>query len=390
MAEEGEETMTILYLDRSRIVTRQECEMSRYLGYHAQGKGLTTPAPKHALVLGLCIHTGVETLFITADVEMAVNTMKAYYSKEHPLTDENAFLWHEQWWLVEGLLRGFHRVRYPLIMEDFEVVETEVEREVELVPGVHLMVRFDVVLRRKGDGLLVVFDYKTLSYLTEDWQKQHEISLQTLLYTWAARQIFKSESGIGIQYEGLLKGLKKKETARGSQFFEQRIQQSPFCYAWHLESAGLWQTTWPHNAKGWKKVAIWEHFTPAEWHEALVREGKLNELFPVIPVVLPTQHDQEAAISQALRAEMDFQGRLQELAQNIQSRVVGGEDAEERRVYWERILFEQTKGRCYKYGLDNGCPFIGYCFNESAALAPLEHGFIERTPHHDAEMKDAL
>jgi hypothetical protein len=379
-----------LYLDRSRIVARQECPTLRYLGYHRGGKGIASPTPKLALILGLCLHVGIEDLFKTGEIEDAVAAAWLLFTNEWPMPSaaEGIFERQEQWYLVEGLLRGFHRVRYPLIMEEFDVVETEVEREVELIPGVKLMVRFDIVLRRKDDGLLVIFDYKTLSYLSEDWQKQHEISLQTLLYTWAARQIWPDEvGGIGIQYEGLLKGLKKKETAKSSPFLDKRIQQSPFCYGWWFAAVGLWQSEWPRNAKGWTKVAVWDHHTPQEWVELLDHQGRLNDLFPVIPVVLPTLRDQELAVSQVVRAEMNFILRLDELEALAVAPHLSPEDQAERRLRWERILFEQNRGRCYKYGLNHGCPFIGYCFNETAALDPIgSGGYVERTPHHAAEI----
>jgi hypothetical protein len=380
--------MPTLNLDRSRIVARQECAMLRYINYHWGGKGIIPKGGNIHLRNGIAIHRGIETIWKTDNINAACQVAALEFWKDFTLTGtplnseetkEKVRVLKEQWALVEGLLRGWHKVRYPLLREDYEVVAIEEEFEVELAPGIRLMLRFDVVLRRKADGLLVVLDYKTLSYLSDDWQKQHEVSLQTLLYTWAASKHF-GESSVGIQYEGLTKGLRRMETAKSSPFEGKKVQLSPLVYGYHMPGAGLWQSEWPKGAKGWTKVYIPDHHKSEEWVDLLEQEGKLSDLFPVIPVVMPTYADQEAAVASVVYEEEQFARRLTVLEDSQKFGQSRGEA--------ERRLFEQNRGRCYKYGIGNACPMLDYCYNATTRQDPLDNGFEARTPHHDGEVEN--
>ena len=391
---------SMMKLDRSRIVARHECEMLRYLNYHAMGKGLSRPVPKVALAVGLAVHAGLDIALQYHDdpevEKLALDAAGCTYAQEVPYdalvqNSPEHQRWAEQWWLVAGLVMGFIRVRLPGLMEEYEVYringvpEIEKEHEIELIPGVTLMLRFDAILRRKSDGLLVIIDYKTLSYLSDDWQKQHEISLQTLLYTWAAAKLFTQEA-VAIEYEGLCKGQLRKDTAKSSPFFGTRVQQSPFCYAYYHKTGGVWQTDYTQQ-KGWEKVALWKHFVrPQEWIGMLEESGKLVELYNTMPPVLPTTLDQEETVAAIVRGEMGFNLKLEDLERNVAMACGWGIPKEEARVREERKLFEQNRGRCYKFGMDNACAMIEYCFNRTCAENPLEDGIYEaRTPHHVGE-----
>jgi hypothetical protein len=365
--------------------------MLRYLNYHLGGTGITRPTPKQALAVGQVLHVGIETLFRSGnDINAALIVAGVEFAN---LISNESLLLHyqaEQWTLVSGLLRGFSRVRMPQLLDEYDVLELETEHEVELVPGVILMLRFDAVLVRKCDGVIVLLDYKTLSYLSDDWSKQHEISLQTLLYTWAAAKLFNADqSSVAIQYEGLLKGLYKKDTAKSSKWCGEKVQMSPLCYAYYMPSSGLWSPDYT-SAKGWEKVAVWQHYPgekQEEWINLLEETGRLNDMFPVIPPVMPTLAEREAAVNSVVMNELHFATKLSELHHHIKTSIEHGSTPIDARVYWERRAFEQNRGRCYKFGLDNACPMVEYCFNTSVADLPIEvGGYVPREPHHVGEV----
>lgn len=363
----------------------------RFLGYDFGAEDDPTPtgiAPEAAvlpLLSGTVIHAAHARLLAGQPLELVMReTIDGY---RHEIVKAGLFgiavttdLINEQAALLEGMLRTWAITRMPRILEEYEVVSIEEKWDWELAPGLVERIRMDVIVRRRDDGLLHIWDFKTLNYPSEMWMEKFEHDHQTLLYVEALKERMNEPVG-GIIYEGLVKGLFRKETAFRSKWFGLKVQHSPYTFAYALRGDGLsvYQTEYT-SKKGYEKVRPYDEMPMKDWVEDwLIPEGKTNELFIVLPVIDPPAYELLRMKEQVIREELAYKDLVQ--------RWRAMPDGPDRDKFLD-VAAPMRVSRCFKFGQDNRCAFTWICFNQGAQ--PLDGGgYVKRVPHHDTDLEIA-
>lgn len=387
-------TNVTFYTDRSRMAAYQDCKRLRYLTYHYRAKGLSRTSASLPLINGDFVHKALAALIVGEDLDGVLEAL----SNEYRATMQGRtvygeldldFLINEQLALLEGLVRAWHRVRLNPILADYTIVDVEKEVEWEMAPHITVMLRMDLVLRRKRDGLLFVKDYKTLGAINDDWAKKFEHDSQLLCYTLAAESIYNEPIG-GLLMEGLIKGRRAKEKAITSPFCGSLIQQSPLCYAYRVRVAkGFDHFTYERSwSRGAEKIPVWEmpggveNWLATEWSDL-----DCLELFVPLPAIKPLRRDQERWQNQMRHQEARVQidvttvEVLRAIFEEQQT-----DDAWE--TYQEALdeLFPQNHNHCHRYTFNHPCPNEQLCFTEAVENDPVGSGLYQtRVPHHSTE-----
>ena len=357
-----------------------------YLQYSANGTGWQRTQTALPLATGIAVHNALAMLLLGVGIEDVMDRMVKEYREEllkgRDDTDPAVrFLLTEQTFLVSGMVRTWAEYRLPEILSEYAVSvapdgEPMVEKEFtcDLGQGLTAMLRMDAVLRKKSTGRLVVWDFKTLAYPSQDWANQWAHNPQTYLYLHAIPQLMGEEPD-GMVYEGLIKGVRKVDKAYGFP-----VHNSPYV---HVYTDGMGYQTHYTSRKGWSKKFGWESHTPLTYYAKVLRPlftaspSEATNLFCVMPPVNPAQWEIVRWLKQVRWAEALNQQYLAE---------VNAAEGEEKQELVD-IYFPTTEGRCFKYGPENKCSFTDVCFTEDPAIE--EMGFVPRVPHHTTEMEGA-
>ena len=402
----------LIYLtDRSRIDTREDCERKRYLNYdfdvEGEAIGIQRRSASLPLLNGTEIHEAHARLLANAagfpgaekwDLESIVEDMKARYRKA--VEDRGVYgevdlegLIREQTALLEAMLRTFARTWLPRILADYDVVTIEQPMDWEMAPGLVQKLRFDTVLRRKGDGQLVILDYKSMAYISDAWQKKLERATQTSLYITAAEELFGEP--VEMAYIGMAKGQWKKETAQAPAWSGEKIQLTPYLYAYaNTNEIGTIYRTKYTNAKGFKKIRTYEHMTVAEWVSWLFNNERslVDELFTFMPPFSPTPAERNRRVELIVREELRYIQQIRDYEAMKREALETGNEALALKAqkYLDFVAAPMRENSCFKYGASHTCPFYDVCFNEGALEYVLEDGaFVKRDPHHSTELEEA-
>jgi hypothetical protein len=396
--------MRIIRLDRSRIVARQECPRLRVLNYHLGGLGIERIQRSLPLATGIAVHEALAKILtgesVDASIESVINAYRAEItSRGIEGVEDTQFLIGEQSALVSGLIRGWVKVRLPLILAEFEVVSVEQEFEWELAPGIVQMMRMDVILRHKIEGTLFILEFKTVANPGYSWQQGWERNIQFMSYTQALREHTGEEVG-GVIVEGLTKGSRKLETAASSPFNGRMLQQSPFCYAYRTlidknPEAPMYSGKW-QPGKAWTKVAIWEEAGLLKDWIHLMDEETLRAQFITVPPICPLPEQIKRWRRQVIAAESRFQLGLDALAAceemlDSLGELVSADDPDFHAALAKReeimdFYFPQHDNHCVRYG--SPCAFSDVCFNDLVGEDPIGSGLYQaRVPHHTTELE---
>jgi predicted metal-binding protein len=382
------------------------------LNYHAGGTGIERVRMALPLVNGIHIHAALADVMLHAragslttdvlDGEIAQHL--AMYRDEVEARgvsgqdDDVEFLVKEQSALIEGLVRGWVKLRLPRILEEYEVVSVEEEMSWEMAPGLTQMLRLDGLLRHRVTGLLFILELKSVASPGYQWQQGWEKNIQFMSYTQAVREITGEECA-GVVVEGLVKGIRRRETANSSPFLGCQLQQSPFCYAYAQRVKGtddvVLQTSWARNAT---KVLVPDYVPMKVWVEELDAEGILAQQFVQVPPTSPLPEQILRWRRQTIAAETRFTLALQEVT-SIERQIANAEDYESEvggavhelsamREEREQLLdfhFPQHDTHCNRYG--SPCSFYDACFEPNVAEDPVGSGLYKvREPHHTTEL----
>ena len=383
--------MSIYLTDRSRIVTREECERKRFNNYDYPIDGKPTGLQRRQMSLPLLngewIHEGHARVLAGQPIEKVVGDIRQAYSADVAAKGvfgeaDTDWLIREQTHLVEGMLRGFALVQMPRILDEYEVVSIEESWDWHLAEGLVQKMRMDALLRRRSDKLLHILDYKALAYASEDWRRKQERTRQTSLYTLAVQEHYGEAVG-GIMYVASVKGSWKTDNAKLSPFYGQKIQHSPYLYAYQHPQTLDTQTAWT-NRKGFVKFRTYEQMSMEAWVNWL-QENEPETLagqFIFVPPILPTPKELQRVKTLVIREELTYIRRYEHW-QNLQARGLH----EEAQDYLDYVLAPMREEACYKYGGEHVCMFCeGICFNDGAD--PLADGDFEpRIPHHSTELE---
>lgn len=389
----------LIYIDRTRVAVRQECPRKRFLSFDylpeellnapIDEAGIVRSLQSLPLLNGITIHAAHARLLAGWDIDRVVQEAHTEYTTEVNAKGvfgeaDVAGLIREQLAMLEGMVRMWARWRLPVILRDYELADfgsgpaIEQAWEWELAAGLRQRIRMDAILRRRDDGLLHILDYKSCGNASEAWRDKFEHDLQTELYVQALKERTGEPVG-GMLYEGLIKGYYRKDTAKSSAFFGQRIQSSPYCYAYLLEGeeGQVWSADYT-NKKGFRKVRITDHMTTKQWcEEQLQYMVQPSDLFVVAPPICPPPFELERIKKQVVNQELKYHADLAEYRRLLRE----GFEHEAQELL--DIFAWQNGDACYRYGPDHGCPFVnGVCWVQGAR--PLEDGgFEKRTPHHE-------
>ncbi len=414
----------VIYIDRSRVETRQACPRQRFWNYdwispeeiNKRGGieaalanvvgGITRTSGSLPLLNGIAIHAAHARLLAGQTIDEVIALATKEYTEE--VTAKGVFgeadtpaLIKEQLAMLEGMVRLWAMWRLPAILEEYELAQfrngeivphavcgpepwgcdpaIELAWEWEMAPGLVQRLRMDAILRRKGDGMLHILDYKSTKYVSDVWRDKFEHSLQTELYVQALKEKTGEPVG-GMLYEGLIKGAWRKDTAKSSPFYEQRIQSSPYCYAYRLEGADetVWVTDYTAK-KGFQKVRITDVMTTKEWvEEHLQHLVQPSEMFVSVPPICPPPFELERIKKQVVDQELRYHESLAEY-RRLQA---SGQEEEASELL--DLFAPQHASHCVQYGQENKCQFLGICWDQGSE--PLQEGGFEvRRPHHEGE-----
>jgi hypothetical protein len=165
------------------------------------------------LALGTKVHLALASMYSPTDPGDPVAVLRqaydaeleAYPSEEEGLLKDRALALC----MVEGYVQWVEETGAD---DWFEVLGEEVPFEVELVPGVHLVGRLDLVVRRRSDGALACLDHKTTASLSVPLKTIH-LNEQGRLYAMLLRLAYPGSPVAGAVWSWLLKS---KRTARSA------------------------------------------------------------------------------------------------------------------------------------------------------------------------------
>lgn len=315
------------------------------------------------------------------DLQTLFRTLVEKYDAEvkergiYGVDEDLEFFLAEQKALLAGILSGWQTVRLPALLAEYEVIAVEQEVEWPIAPGIHQMLRCDALLRRKSDGLLFILEFKTVATPGYQWQNQWEHNIQILSYCAAVEETRNEPVG-GVMIEGLVKGMRRKETAQSSPFFGRTLQTSPFCYTYETEvTNGDVLRSWEWSKKAKKIQLSWQ-----EWLEGnlwMMDPSHLSEQFIVLPAITPIRSQMDRWRRQTISAEVRWAMAMDEIA-----------EAEGNTVKLAELLdfhAPQHDNHCLRYG--SPCSFMDICFNSLVEDDPIGSGlYQQRRPHHDTEI----
>lgn len=352
--------------------------MLRYIGYHLPNKpeepaGLAPKFPGYSFGIGLVVHRGLEVLLKTGgDIEAALAATEPeldLYFNMDPLTRG------EMSALCQGMVYGWWRQRYPVLTADYAVEKVEETYTWNVNDDFSYTFRVDSLLRRRDDDRLLILDFKTAKKCDSEWARLFEHDLQPILYNRALEEILGVTNLLGMQFEGLVKGHHRVDTARKSPFYGMTIQYSPYCYGYESNSGDL-QAEYHASLT---RVRSWEKLPVARWYDEVIAPSREAEgLFAVVPEVKPGAYITEATLASVLSEEALFNAKVQRchhIAANHPAVLYTTENQ----------LFERHTQHCLKYGSDYRCFAYDLCWTAGVRDNPEEANLIPRQPNHATE-----
>lgn len=367
---------------RSKIATYLTCPRKCFWTYCAEN-GTTTLGWERRkltipLVTGIYVHRGLEAALNGLDGPAAAEVAKGEYLAEvgarglavEEGTDEQAVV-DEQAAHVEALVLAWCRVRLPRWLEEYEVVEVEVEDRVPLAEDVVLAVRADVIVRRRADHRMFVVNFKTVGTADDRWLKSWEVDMQLMTELLAAERRHGHEFG-GVIIEGLIKGRRMPEKNDVGDVVGYR-DQTPLLYGYkHDADPPLAPLEYSHEytrRKGWHRFPVWKEqfpsaggMSPLSYWVNWLPEEVVEAQFTLVPPIMRDPGRIESCVRQIVAIE-----------RNIASANHGYEFVLDE-------MFPQNTGEC---NWPSKCPCYDLCWTANVADEVAGSGLYQpRTDHH--------
>lgn len=300
----------------------------------------------------------------------------------------------EQAALIEALIFGWTRAILPGLLEKFDILAVEEEMLLPMSDRVHLMVRQDLVVRRKSDHKLFVRDFKTAATMTDNSAQEYANSVQMAIGTLAAEKRF-GEPVSGYYIDVLLKGQWAGEyNVESGDYSGPRRQRSSLIYGFRKEANPPvweedWQYKWKYRGEDGKNHTLGKLYTKSPVWETVGVE------YWVYTMPLPTLWENFIEIGPFERQNLLVRQYLASAAEEEErwiSKVweAGTEFEADWRSEGQQELLSKLFPRsynCHSYG--SRCSMYDICFRTPGVWEdPLASGkYITRVPHHAPELQ---
>jgi hypothetical protein len=401
----------MIVTSRSAVSTAQNCLRKRYWQYEAENgtdvRGWERKALAIPLVTGIYVHKGLELALGGLDATSAASQARDLYLAEvekrglavEQGTDE-AKVVEEQSAHVEAMVLAWCRVRLPKWLDEYEIVEIEIEDRVPLAEAsakdrddaVTLAVRADAIVRRKFDHRMFVVNFKTVANADERWLRSWEVDMQLMTELLAAERRYGHQFG-GVIIEGILKGARvgvddRLVEVRGDKQPTAYIDRSKLLYGYKCDADPpltplqyQWEST---TRKGWYKFRTWqEPFTrdlfaherfasPLEYWINWLPEEVLEGLFITVPPIMRN----EQMIQSKVRQIVAMERRIAEGRQLVDHAI----DGEFGKLAVLDDAFPQNEHNCT---YPSACAYKNICWESGVADDPAGSGLYQiRVDHH--------
>lgn len=448
--------LTVWLTDRSRYKTGTgRCPAARYLSYHfgPTGYGITTRAESLPLATGLSAHEGAEAFAKILQAEDRLPTevetraiilaVQAKYLEKvsargfrgmlaGAATDETIT---EQCVLISGLLWAMRIKFLPWLHQSYQVVLVEKERahmltctcgggvapfDVHVARGCEgsvLMLRTDLLARRRTGGGLAYFEIKTTGWDSDAWAEQWETDFQLALGTIDVKQTY-GEEVTELYIVGLAKGSRRKDKYEPEGGIAPRKkQQSALCYGYYKPgnpplAPDQWLPTWEwqdeHGEtkranKSYKRRGIWElkdsdwptwlayhaqdpNMTPEEFWVRTLPESVLDKVCFILGPLNRQDHQIEATRQGMIGEEATWHQRLWQLYEVQQTHPWASEEFQS--VYAQLV---PKSWACRPFGAEHQCEHVHICHRHEGWQDPIGSGkYQPRRPHHSFELEQAI
>jgi len=358
----------LIQIKSSRATADGKCPRSRYFGNEYMGRGLTIEGEIYEFLVGAVIHKAfAEIANATKDsrpvdidliVYEAVNELQKFLLPEEDgiiFTDDEFYYAHEQTALVEGIIRGFYKHQWPLLLEQFPTI-VAVEKECIYTDETKTFKRIPDLILADPDGELVYVEYKSTSMVSDEWMASWETHVQVHAACLAIKQTLGQDCS-RIIVQGLLKGTKSYGK-----------QGSPFCYAYKKNGQPPFnedQIQYEYKA-GFKREPTWEQEGGVKaWVEGMP-SNILSNQFPQTPPIF-------------IKEQLIYRWLNQRFAREVEVSMSLGMIEAQPEAAGDVLdyAFPQRFDQCQP-GFRNArpCPFKLLCFGEQ--INPLQAGFILR------------
>ena len=438
--------------DRSRYeLGTSRCARARYLAYHygATGYGITHRHESLPLGTGISAHLAVASivaLLVQQHRLPDVHEMRAiiaaivgdYIARVDargyrgilggPTTEETIT---EQATLIEGLCWILRRKFFEWFHEHYEVIASEEERlhllnctcgapRLDIAEhirrncdGKALMLRADLIARRRNSSTYALFEFKTTGWESSAWSEQWETKPQLALSTLDAQSLYGGEIS-ELYIVGLNKGRRVKERDDPD---GRKKQLSPLCYGYRREGNPplapddwLWAYEWQTEdgqtkraSRAHRRTGVWllpksdwsvyrayhaqdPAMSPSEFWTRMLPESLADRICFILGPMNRQDQQLLALTRNILGEEERWQQALWELYE-LQLKHPWASDTFQARL--DELI--ACSWNCRPFGIEHQCEFLSICHRHQGWDDPIGSGqFQPRLPHHTPELQQAI
>lgn len=375
-----------IFHSRPRAEADWNCPRYRYLSYHYDGIGLNANEESFDQFFGTTQHDGLAFIAtqhrdnkgdvdIDLVAEAAGKQVRDQVLAETPGTDE--FLENfsnEQACLAEGLLRGFYKHQWPILIREYPkllAIEADVSfrhdsnGDSDPKGQFEFLSKPDLVQATDDESEVIYREYKASGSSQKiKWINSWDRTIQV----HATQNCI--EQTLGIKPTGcIIHGLYRGYESYGK-------LSTVMAYAYHKQGQPPFtrtETAYEYRG-GLKRYPVWLLDGGIKKWVAEMPDHILMEQYPVTPVIFPSEAITKRFFRQRAAREFEIASRAHQLA-----------ELDLKPEHREAIMdstFPQHTHKCKPaWGFE--CPMQVICFGD---VDPLKAGFTYRTVHHEAEI----
>jgi hypothetical protein len=272
--------------------------------------------------------------------------------------------------LCERAMLGWYRKRWPLIVQEYDVMSAEQSWVWKMAPDVELPFRLDRVLRSKSSGGLAIFDFKFIGSMDLNWRERHSHSDQTQLYIQGLKER-SNELVEGMIYDAIIVGQWNSE---------KMIQKSPFVAAYKIGNSGVDADDYSPTYVAKKELVSIVEWDDKRWMNWAISTNVLDELYLTSGLLLPTSRILLATKESTIVAEREWDLLIYKLDECGNKY---GYDSEEYHQLFESTV-EKNPDACLQYGWEKKCEHYQACWVNPDDLS----GYEPRKDHHQQKQEE--